>query len=88
MRGCLACSPAGRSRTLKGLWGESIESRVHVCVSALCFVFRNDGEETIEDFPVLAEALVVDYINDVDDCTGVIVVFGPDGPDPALACES
>jgi hypothetical protein len=40
-----------------------------------------------EDFPTLAEALVVDCIDDVDDCVAVIVVFRPDRPYPALASE-
>lgn len=40
-----------------------------------------------EDFPALAHALVVDCIDDVDDCVAVIVVFRPYGPDPALASE-
>jgi hypothetical protein len=30
---------------------------------------------------------VVDCIDDVDDGVAVIVVFRPDGPDPALASE-
>jgi len=46
------------------------------------------GEETrTEGFPALAEALVIDCIDDVDDCVAIIVVFRPDGPDPALASE-
>jgi hypothetical protein len=40
-----------------------------------------------ESFPTLAEALVVNCIDDVDDCVAVVVVFRPDGPDPALASE-
>ena len=40
-----------------------------------------------EDFPTLAEALVVDCIDDEDDCVAVIVVFRPDRPYPALASE-
>ena len=48
---------------------------------------RNGEENRTEGFPALAEALVVDCIDDVDDCVAVIVVFRPDGPDPALAPE-
>jgi hypothetical protein len=52
-----------------------------------------DGEwktwkkERTEHFPALAEALMVDGIYYVDDGMAVIVVFRPDGPDPALASE-
>jgi len=45
------------------------------------------GEDGVEGFPALAEALVIDCIDDVDDCVAIIVVFRPDGPDPALASE-
>lgn len=44
------------------------------------------GERT-EDVPALAETLVVDSIDDVDDGVAVVVVSWPDGPDPALASE-
>jgi hypothetical protein len=40
-----------------------------------------------EDFPAFVETLVVDRVNDVDDGMAVIVIFGPDGPDPALSAE-
>ena len=40
-----------------------------------------------EGLPAFAEALVVDCIDDVDDCVAVIVVLRPDGPDPTLASE-
>ena len=40
-----------------------------------------------KNFPAFAEALVVDCINDVDNGVAVIVVFRPDGPNPALASE-
>ena len=44
-------------------------------------------KERTKSFPALAEALVVDCIDDVDDGVAVVVVFWPDGPDPALASE-
>ena len=40
-----------------------------------------------KNFPAFAEALVVDCIDDVDNGVAVIVVFRPDGPNPALASE-
>ena len=40
-----------------------------------------------EDFPALAEPLVVDRIDHVDDGVAVAVVLGPDGADAALAAE-
>jgi len=40
-----------------------------------------------EDIPALAETLVVDSIDDVDDGVAVVVVSWPDGPDPTLASE-
>lgn len=46
-----------------------------------------EKENHTEYFPTLAEALVVDCIDDVDDRVAVIVVFRPDGPDSALASE-
>ncbi len=53
----------------------------------LFFASRNGERNRTEGFPALAEALVVDCIDDVDDCVAVIVVFRPDGPDPTLASE-
>ena len=40
-----------------------------------------------EDFPALAEPLVVDRIDHVDDGMAVAVVLGPDGADATLAAE-
>ena len=46
------------------------------------------GRDTFtEDFPALAEPLVVDCIDHVDDGVAVAVVLGPDGADAALAAE-
>lgn len=44
-------------------------------------------KERTKHFPALAEALMVDCIDYVDNGMAVIVVFRPDGPDPALASE-
>lgn len=44
------------------------------------------GERT-EDFPALAEAFVVDRIDDVDDCVAVAVVLRPNGSNTALASK-
>jgi hypothetical protein len=49
--------------------------------------WRRRKKERTEGFPALAEALMVDCVDDVDDGVAVIVVFRPDGPDPALASE-
>ena len=40
-----------------------------------------------EDFPALAEPLVVDRIDHVDDGVAVAVVLGPDGADATLAAK-
>ena len=47
---------------------------------------RGERKRT-EGFPALAEALVVDRIDDVDDRVAVAVIFRPNGPDSALASE-
>jgi hypothetical protein len=44
-------------------------------------------KDRTKNFPALAETLVVNCIDDVDNGVAVIVVFRPDGPDPALASE-
>jgi hypothetical protein len=45
------------------------------------------GGERTKDFPALAEAFVVDRVDDVDDGVAVAVVFRPNGSDPALASK-
>ena len=45
------------------------------------------GGGRTEDFPALAEAFVVDRVDDVDDGVAVAVVFRPNGSNPALASE-
>jgi hypothetical protein len=45
------------------------------------------GSERTEDFPALAEAFVIDRIDDVDDCVAIAVVFRPNGSNPALTPE-
>jgi len=49
--------------------------------------WMDEGTVRTKDFPALVETLVVDCINDIDYCVAVIVVFGPDGPDAALASK-
>jgi hypothetical protein len=44
-------------------------------------------KDRTKNFPTLAEALVVDCIDDIDNGVAVIIVFRPDGPDPMLASE-
>jgi hypothetical protein len=46
-----------------------------------------EGKRPTKDFPAFTEALVVYCVDDVDYSMAVIVVFWPDGPDPALSAE-
>jgi hypothetical protein len=86
----LSCLLASRrSGTPRICGAERTESRgsAFAFQSHLVFALRKGKETRTEGFPALAEALVIDCIDDVDDCVAIIVVFRPDGPDPALASE-
>jgi hypothetical protein len=48
---------------------------------------QGERKKRTEDFPAFAETLAVDRVNDVDDGMAIIIIFGPDGPDPALSAE-
>lgn len=83
-----------RSGTPRICGAERTASKVRVGISALgkggeqeTGRARGVKKERTKGFPALAEALVVDCIDDVDDGVAVIVVFWPYGPDPALASE-